>query len=890
MDNKIRFETEFLYFCISSDGLNLEFTDKKTGRNVLDMNDRYFSKLILDDFSQVKPIKVLYDPPFLYVTYENHAQAVIRAAENCNYLTFELIGVNCDKLRSVTFVQISVDINYSTDCSFIASCMGMSLNTRMREYPGRNTRLICESFPHIGMTGAKCAIIGAPEALILGIMKEVVNEIPDGTIPKGLYSGPYASSCCDAARTYTIGGVSSVDKVDEYVNDLKQFGISQVNMHQGVLYRQGDFKVTCENGRNGLKAMINRYHELGIQVILHTYSFFIGNWSEKVGNKYLAPIPHKDLGVCARFTLDHDISSSADTIPVTEPTVNVKESFGYNEPASPILWVDNELIRFHTVNKTEPFGFKKCERGSLGTIASEHKKGAEVRQLNSYFGFIAPHKNSELFFEIAKNTADFYNEFDFDGFYLDAIDGVFVLDGNEFSWYHSVTFINEMFKHLKKPPVFNCCYGPQYPGQWYARTRMGAFDSPTRGYRDFIDAHITFNEKYAERMYMISELGWLSLYPQTSDYLGCQEKIIFDEDLEYICSKMLATDACQCWHENFSLYKDIPVIAGYRDKIMLYTKLKESGYFSEKVKDIVRRPASEFDLIMTGTGDYKFRHTETFRKCIESFEDGRNIFTVYNKYHAQKPKLRIEALYTAENYDSENAIPVLTLDKNTAIKLGRTYDIGDLDLSAKRGICIRIFGDGKGETVNIRFRSPEHIAFGYADHFVKIDFTGWRCFTFFESQNCEMPHDDWAPKQMEYNVYTDVYSFYAVYSFNIDFRHIAYIDILVNKPGDYEVRMDTIKAVPHHELALKNPSVSIDGKCISFKTTMISNTFLEYSPYDGSCAVYDLAGNIIDTPDVTGDMPVLENGDNRIRFWANCTAPYQKRAAVTIRTVGDPVY
>ena len=71
------------------------------------------------------------------------------------------------------------------------------------------------------------------------------------------------------------------------------------------------------------------------------------------------------MGVCARFTLNEDIDCKTDVIKVAESTVGVKDVFGYLEPASPILWIDDELIRFKTITKNEPFSFNGCERGAL---------------------------------------------------------------------------------------------------------------------------------------------------------------------------------------------------------------------------------------------------------------------------------------------------------------------------------------------------------------------------------------------------------------------------------------------------------------------------------------------------------------------------------------------
>nr|MBQ4318003.1 hypothetical protein [Clostridia bacterium] len=834
------------------------------------------------------PNAASYSAPYLTITYTNGLWSRILVEEHENYITFALKSVSDQSIWSIAATLIEVDIDYNADSSFVATLMGMSLNTHMQEYPGRNSVLLSEAFTHIALPGVKSAVVGAPEPVLNSIMREVVNAIPDGEMPKAAYSGPFATDCPYAANTYTIMSQVTLDNVDINIEKCKKFGISQISMHQGGMYTQGDFSVPTTyypNGADDFKAVIKKLHDNGIQVLLHSYTFFVEHVKRQKGNKYITPKPHKDLGVCARFTLGGDMTADSDIIPTVEDVTGVSTIFGYHYPPSDLIWIDDEIIRFAGVSED---GFTQIERGALGTTISEHKAGAEVKQLNSYFNYIAPEKGSELFYEIARNTAEFYNEFDFDGYYLDAIDGVFVLDSHEFAWYHAVDFINEMFKYQKKPPVFNCCYGPQYPGQWYARTRMGAFDSGHRGYRDYTDAHVAFNEKYAERMYLVGEQGWWQLYTHDESKLGREWKVMYDEDLEYICSKLLATDNCMCWHGSFSRVNDIKLLQDFSERIQVYTKLKESGYFSKEVKDIVRKPRTEFELIEVN-GEYKFRYANTDMQKIESFDDGRNVIKAENKFGEQKPRIRLEGLLTAESYDSENGMVIGNFDENVPVQLNTPIEVGNVDTKGNLGVGVWIKGDGKGEIINIRLKSPVHIAKGNNDHFIKVDFEGWRYFNFYEYQNCEMKPEDWAPQQMEYKVYTDVRSFYAAYTSVMHYENIETINVMTNKPGDYDIRLRPIKALPEKELTLVNPSVTINGQKITFLTELKSRTFIDYYPETGKAAVRNFRGEVIAEPEVVGEAPVMVPGTNIVEVNDSSDCPYMKRTAITLRTYGETV-
>lgn len=880
----IIFETSYLRYVIDEKGNNVEFTEKATARNVLKDGFNPCSKIVKseDDRTEIYPESVSYSAPYLNITYTDGHSAKVLVTTHEHYLTFELVEISDENFWSIAAVLIETDVDYNTDSSFVSTLMGMTLKTRMLEYPGRNRVLLAEGYTHVGISPVKAAVIGAPEKVLNSIMREVVAEIPDGTMPKAAYSGPYACECRDAERTYTIDGDYIMpDEIDEYINKLNTFGISQVNLHQYNMFRHGDFAIgeKYPNGAKDFKAIIDKFHENGIQVMLHSYAFFVQAMNLEKGNKYLAPIPHRDLRVWKRFTLARDLLPEDSYLPILEPTDDISP-FG---PASRLLWIDDEIIRFE---KTDDTGFVNVERGVYGSTITPHTKDSEVKQLGGYFGYIAPEKGSELFYEIARNTADFYNEFDFDGFYLDAIDGVFVLDGHEFAWYHAVDFINEMFKYLKKPPIFNCCYGPQYPGQWYARTRMGAFDTPHRGYRDFTDVHVDFNSKFAERMYLIGELGWWALIPNLDDKLGWLTKVMYDEDIDYICSKILATDVCQCWHGSFKFQDKAPILLSYADKIQLYTKLKREQYFDKRIKDVVRRPYSEHELTLVD-GKYFFRPTFTDYNKIQSFDDGRNTFKVNNRFDTQKPKIRIECLFTADNYDSTEGKLLCDMDETKTPVFNEPISIPNVDTEGKRGIGVWVCGDGSGQVINFRFNSPSHKGCGNSDHFVRADFTGWRYYSFYEVENCEMKHEDFEPQGLDYKIFTDVRVFYAAYFHSPNYSDIDRLTIMVKDPESCNIKVRPIKALPHREVPLTDPTITVNGKSVTFKTTMPGGSFMEYDPETGIAKLFDGIGNLLDTPEIIGDAPILEAGENTVTLSDSSTSEYQKRASVTFRTHGD---
>ena len=883
----IVFETAHAVLEIGEDARVLAFTEKSTGRNVARKNT-FFGRLILNDRTELTACHASYDGGILTVGYPNGLQTKTKVEVKRDYIVFTFIGADSEEYWAVTFADLWVDIDYLKDSSFVASGMGLSLNTRMAEYPGRNSHLAGQVYTHIGTDGAGFVIIGIAEQEQNAVMRSIVDALPFGTLPKGAYSGPYAKDCPDANRTYTIRVDCLTDEnIDEYLELLKGFGVTQVNLHQAKMYRTGDFEVFREvypNGRQDFKRIIDKLHDNGLKVMLHTYAFFIDSYGspEKKGGKYLCPVPHKDLNVYRTFTLAEDMDENQTFVKVEESLADFKPVFGFTEIQSPVLWIDDELIY---VRDSDDSSFTNVMRSAYKTVNKPHKKGTAVKELGSYFTHLMSAKDSELFYEVARNTADFYNECGFDGFYIDAIDGSLALDGNEFSWYHATVFVNEIFKHLKRPPIFNCCYGPQYPGHWFARTLMGAFDTPGRGYRDFIDVHVDFNAKFADRMYLISELGWWSLFPY-GHQVGWQKKVMWPEDVEYLMVKMLATDSSMCWLASFEQYKQVPILASYRPTIQLYTKLRDERYFPKEIKDKLRKAGQEFHLTEEN-GKYSFYRTYTDRQRIDSFEDGRNVMVYNNRFDRQTPKIRIEALWTAEGYDSDKAKVILKMDENTPVEFGRQYPVCTPSTDKMKGLGVWIKGDGKGETVNVRLRSYKHIDPGYGDHFVKVDFTGWRYYSWYELQNCEMKHEEYPAEPLDYKVFEDVIPFYASYDSTVNMDHLEMVEMLVYPKGDYDIYFKDIVAVPEKSLELKMPAVEINGRKIYFDAVMHSGDYLEYDPKTGECVHCDIIGTELAHPEVIGKAPVMEKGSNTVTFTAICDTPLIKRAAVTLMTSGE---
>ncbi len=894
-------ETEHLRYVISNKGEVLEFTDKRTNQDYIDR-----SKSSLHSFTwlkkapslpPVKPACVLKDSKYLYVYFENINMEIpktkikLKINEEDDYITFEVISANWEGFYSFTFGAADLCIDYSEKDSFGAATLSMMNNTDTREVPGKNILLGATCYPEIGINGAKAAVIGSPETKLRDIMKDVLANVKKSDLPISNVGGPFASDSDENYGSYVITSEPiDPNNMDEWIKLLKEFSIDQVDFHQGKIFRQGDMefnKIMYRNGVSDFKRVIDRLHQEDIKAGLHTYAYYI-----HPDSSYISPIPSKDLDILAQYTLSKDIDELENIIPVDESTSNVSLTTGFFVKNSVYIMIDDEIIQFQDVNKESPYGFTECIRGACGTKPVKHKQGAEVKHLTQFFFLFTPRPDSELFLEIARKTAQIFNECSFDMIYLDALDGIgTVTKKSEFSWYYATLFVNEILEHTEKSPILE--YSTMFPNLWYARSRMGALDLPTRGYKTYIDLHCDKNEEESHSWYLPSQLGWLSLYPPSvveDELPNNQVRFLFGDDIDYIGTKSIAYNSGLSYVGNVdeAIINRFPIINKYSQRINQYEELRKSDYFSDKIKEKLKDKGKEYSLLKDKYGNWNFVEMSYNKQKVFSLKNERNYFIINNPFEPQKPGIRIEALYSSESYESPDSITIIDFDEDIDIKSQskeEDYSKNPLNLKKHLALGVWVYGNGSGDTINIQTRSPEHRVSGFADHFITIDFTGWRYFTLVETDNGEHPNIKWGNRE-----YDSINFFKNAYK---EFREMVYYDeitsVRVLQSGDSEgVRLKPVKALPVKELEMRDPSLTIKGKTITFKTKLKSGTYLEYNP-EGECVVYDIYGNILDKPEIIGELTSLPSGETEIIYSCVDDSPVDKRVRITVITRGNDI-
>jgi hypothetical protein len=898
----ITIENEYAQYIIGSDGTNLHFIDKRT-----DMD--YCVQKPESSFAHVRKAGKVFnvsessyaDGRITARFGESGVSAVIGVTAKERYFVFEVLSVAGEQVEELVFLDLSLAVKGTPEEPFAGCALALNLQTNVPELPRANSRLRAMCYPRFGFAGAKVALIGCPQSELRQVMQEVVSAA--GDLPHSSIGGPWALDAAINKGSYLFNfGDLSEEKVDDWIRLAQSLGINQIDFHGGSSFRFGDCRPnpkTYPRGLASLRAVTDKLHNAGIMAGLHTYAFFIDK-----SCPWVTPVPDPRLAKDATFTLAEPLTTEADQAPVVESTQNMSAITGFFVRNSVTLQIDDELITYSNVSKEPPYAFTNCKRGAYGTQATSHAKGAQVHHLKECFGLFVPDGDSTLFSEVAARTAEAFNEGGFDMMYMDALDGEDIVGGPENGWHYGSKFVFEIWKHLKKPAVMEMSTFHHH--LWYVRSRLGAWDHPTRSHKKFIDIHCAANEE-CRRMFLPAHLGWWAF----KTWSGQQGEPTFADDIEYLCCKCLGTDTglSIMGIDPYNI-SNIPALPGFAAIMKRYENLRHSNYFPESVKAKLRVPGDEFTLIQGSEGEWQLRPIQYAKHKVEGgfpplggqeggFNGWSNIWQTHNKFGKQPLQLRIEALMSAGPYDDpENmtladfsdpedfpdrateagitanlqsskgqvkVVPVsgcYTASSKLENRRGMWAKVGKifsppLDLSRQQGMGVWVYGDGQEEVLNFQVRSPEHLVGGIGEHYVIVNFTGWRYFELIEPEGQRHADYSWP--------YGNIYS---IYRESVNYSQVETLSLWYNNiPANKTVTcyLSPIRALPLIKAKLRHPAVTIGDKTIVFPVEIESGCYLEFHSMS-DCKLYGTKGELICEVKLQGDVPLLEAGENQVKF------------------------
>ena len=923
-------------YVLGRDGCTQHVFDRRTGTDYAPAKSKSPLARVKKQGREYAASELSYDDGSLSMKFGAlGVSAVIAVTAKPSYFIFEVKQLQGDGVEEFTFVDIPLATRGLPDEPFAACALALNLQTKVPELPQAVSRLRALCYPRFGFAGAKVALLGCPTGELRSLMKEVVAEAPE--LPQSRIGGPWALDAPENFGSYLMTSGLTEKEVGDWIGLAQSLGMSQIDFHGGHCFRFGDCEPNAKmypEGRASLKAVIDKLHAAGIKAGLHTYAFFIAK-----NCPWVTPVPDPRLAKDAVFTLTDGLSASAAVVPVAESTQNMSSVTGFFVRNSATVQIDDELITYAGVAKEPPYAFTQCRRGAYGTRAAAHAKGARVHHLRECFGLFVPDGDSTLLTEVAAKTAELYNECGFDMIYLDALDGEDVIAGHENGWHYGSKFTFEIARRLNKPALFEMSTFHHH--LWYVRARMGAWDHPTRSHKRFIDIHCQSNES-CRRMFLPANLGWWSFMtwsgtqgePTFSDDIEywCAKALGNGASLELSISpgQMAQTPAFPRLAAIVKQYEMLrrgnyfgeDVKRALRAAGEDFTLTQNAAGAWEFRRTQIEKHRSDRWGPENGSGPFSAEHPagRSGKRVLTPFSAGTDRWTFTNKYARQPLQLRIQTLLSAGPYDAPGSIDLAKFTdpqelperaapgsikaalepsaeqikvgpssgRYTATnpggarqgawsKIGRTF-APPINLAKHQALGLWVHGDGKGEVLNLQLRSPAHLSHGIGDHYILVDFQGWRYFELIEPEGERHANYVW-PYGGAYAIYRE-----SVYYANVESLNLFYNNLPPKETAT--CYLSPIRALPTVAAKLRNPAVSVGGKRIVFPVEIESGSYLEFRSLT-DCKLYGPKGELLADVRPQGEVPVLEPGDNHVALQCDLPAGPTPRAHVWLFTQGD---
>jgi hypothetical protein len=402
----------------------------------------------------------------------------------------------------------------------------------------------------------------------------------------------------------------------------------------------------------------------------------------------------------------------------------------------------------------------------------------------------------------------------------------------------------------------------------------------------------------------------------------------FPDDIEYLGCKMIGNNAgiSMLGGADEKTLEKYPLFRKLTGIIKQYEELRQSNYFSESIRSQLREPGKEYALFREDDGKWNFRPVVYDKHKIAGLKHESSRWTVTNKFESQPFKVRIEPLMSVKRYnDSTNVVladlsrpgefilggcaesvtgGLVVSDEKTEdgsqtglffarssinlpkeglwIKMEKKFDPW-LDINKNEALGVWIKGDGNGELLNFRIESPNHISHGArGDHFVKIDFKGWKYFELVEVESSEFSNYLWPDSGLYvYNSYRHTVQFKSVDKIQIWFNNLT-------PEKDVKCLIGSIKALPMVAAAIQDPCIETETWKIVFPVRMEPGMYLELRA-QSDCKLYSSNGELLQDVKIEGDIPVLKAGDNKIIFSSRGNGEVNQRVQVTVISEGKPL-
>ena len=506
-------------------------------------------------------------------------------------------------------------------------------------------------------------------------------------------------------------------------------------------------------GLSGMKACVDHIHAAGLKAGIHTLTACIANH-----DAWITPLCNTNLWAHYTYTLAEPFDGTTNVVYVNELPGPKHSLIATYTTEGNYLRFGNELMQYTGIRREKPYAFTGITRGACNTTkGGPYPKGMAVDYPRNHYIAFYPKPDSPLADELAARLGNVYRTCGLDEFYFDGSEGMYTRYGTD-------VMRHKIFKEISEgatrgPLIEASC---RNANNWWFQTRMATTDHGVWGVKRFHDWHVrTAVESSRMANFLEPQMGWWQ--PRVA--VKGRIRGHYPDEMEYFASQNAGNDAAmsvQGVHENpvgFSHKRQLTVLGWYE-----WPRLARA--FNADAVAAMKVPGDEFRLRQDEDGVW------TLAPCVCTYHRADLPWLMsWNRRSdaAASASLRVEALFAVKPYDDAGAKTVWTSADVKDMKTASAKDVtvalsagadpehgGTIRLTAanesapQKGAWVRceknvampylhlgkasafgfwVKGDGSGALLNFVCRGAREYHGGTSDHYVRLDFTGWRYVT-----------------------------------------------------------------------------------------------------------------------------------------------------------------
>ena len=755
--------------------------------------------------------------------------------------------------------------------------------------------------------GARFGLVGAARPRLQGALQAMT--LASGR-PHSLGGGAWTQGGEAARGSYLNAWNVGVETLDEWMDVVERGGFDVLHFREPWYACRGHYPVNTNLWPNGLadmKEAVAKVHAAGYRAGLHTLTACIDP-----KDPWVAGPENKDLIAWETYTLAADLAADAKEMTVNEPPRKKHDVvFTYSGNGNAIR-IGNEIVKFSAFTDKPPYTYSGLERGAFGTKAAAHAKGDAAAYLQQRYLAFYPEPDSPLADAVADAIANVYRTCRFDMIYCDGTEGMM-------SPYGMAVMRDKIIGRCAADgrPCLNEDSAGGSSAWWWFHSRVGAWDSTHWAPKTFHDGHVANVKRANVRATDLLEvqMGWWS--PQlASEHFPSQ----MVDEMEYYASRNAGLDASMSI-AGFAVSKKKPMryhICRLMTVLGWYERARRARAFAPGVREGFDAKGAEFRLRQNAAGAWDVTPVQALSHRAKSQETEKMRFSLPTR--PSKVQLRIAALYVGEKPTDRNQL--LLTEGVRAETLACTTPCANVTLAvaesqaddgrrafrltaANRGtkargawacataaftpyrrpgnkwvLRFRVKGDGSGALLNVQLETPREYGQSLSEHYVTLDFTGWRDFEMpMRERDAHRFYDyEWPYRAAMYSVFHRV----------LNMANVSAVHYYLNEipaGGQTAVEVTDVTLVPQRKLETTRQTIQVNGRSLTLPFALTSGEFAELE--DGVWTRYTTQGDPLERRR-TGDAVELTAGANEIVYGGETADGTRPCAELTVFALGAP--